>query len=213
MKFIQLFMVGVLFVFVATSCKKENVTPDATQPTTNTKNRISSNTSLDISSSLTADYTLSFTTTTSGLAGTYFRWNFGDGTTITTSSSSTTHKYACTSKTYNVTVQEIIYSIGTVVGSGSASVAATPVGGAYLMVLYYTPLGGNQVSLLARYGDGCAGNKYYHWTYGDGTTGMTTSSSSTHQYPSTGYYTASVTIKDGAGNFLSGPAVRSVYAN
>ncbi|OJJ21683.1 hypothetical protein BKI52_14345 [marine bacterium AO1-C] len=192
------------------SCQQENVKPTtAAQPTTQAKTAVKSKLRpITVTAFLTDDYLVSFRVTqTTGISHTRFRWVFGDGTTVTTNDPNVIHQYPCTRKTYTVQVYEE-HPIGATFGSGSVTVLAKN-DGSGIIPLHITSARTSNLRIrnfTAKGGEGCHGNKFYHWTFGDGSTGLTTTSAVTHEYSHFGNYTVTVTIKDGSNRILSGPA-------
>jgi len=191
------------------SCQQENVQPNAAQPTTNTTTAIKSKLrSITVTAALTDDYLVFFRVTqTTGISHTRFRWVFGDGTTVTTNDPYVTHQYPCTRKTYTVQVYED-HPIGTTFGNGAVTILVKNDGPGITPLNISSTRGSNirMRNFTARGGEGCHGNKFYHWTFGDGSTALTTTSSVSHQYNRFGNFTVTVTIKDGSNRVMSGPA-------
>ncbi|HAS41477.1 MAG TPA: hypothetical protein DCS93_13430 [Microscillaceae bacterium] len=192
------------------SCQQEQVKPTTTTPTTTqAKTAVKSKLRpITVTASLTDDYLVSFRVTqTTGISHTRFRWVFGDGTTVTTNDPHVIHQYPCTRKTYTVQVYED-HPIGATFGNGAVTVLVKNDGSGIIPLNIASTRGSNIRirNFTARGGEGCHGNKFYHWTFGDGSTALTTTSTVSHQYSYFGNYTVTVTIKDGANRVMSGPA-------
>jgi len=215
MKFIQLLMVSIL-VTCLVSCQQEKVDPNnSQQPTIDTQSKISNRAAtLSLTYSLTDDYKVSIRVVQpSGLPHRFYRWRLGDGSVIRTTEPRIVYQYPCTRKSYNVRVTEEHY-IGSTDATGNITVLAKPDGGSRSpLTLSSTKVGSSRLDRIftASGGEGCFGNKFYHWDFDDGFTRTTTTNTINYKYRSPDDYRVKVEIRDGAGILLSGPAQLNLY--
>jgi hypothetical protein len=140
-----------------------------------------------------------------------FAWAFGDGATVITAGASATHAYT-TAGTYTASVTVTDSLSRTASASGQVTVAAaapptpptppTPPAPSTLTIsLAAVATTVNTPALLQPVITGTVQITQYAWTFGDGTTFVsTTGSSATHSYPAAGTYTVTVTITDALGH-------------
>lgn len=143
-----------------------------------------------------------------------YYWDFGDGTTRITASSSATHQYVCTRRDYNMEVTVLDKNTGQPIARNYKTVTAKHDGGGEQSLSFTSRLRDDyKLRFNVTGGAGCYGNKYFHWDFGDGSTAVTEEYSIIHQYPSVRtYYTVTVSTKDGAGNLLTAPISKTVLS-
>jgi PKD repeat protein len=138
-----------------------------------------------------------------------YTWNFGDGTTLTTSSPLAAHTYRWGGN-FNVSLTVSDGKGGTASAITSASVtevndapvanAGGPYGGRKGQAIAFNASGSSDFDNI----DGSATNNQtltYTWTFGDGSASVTTASTTvTHTYATTGTFSVTLTVSDGLAN-------------
>jgi PKD repeat protein len=135
-----------------------------------------------------------------------YTWNFGDGTTLTTTSATTSHTYRW-GGAFGVTLTVSDGKGGTASATTSAAVtevndapvanAGGPYGGRKGQAITFNSSGSSDFDNT----DGSATNNQtlrYTWNFGDGTAPITTTSTTvTHAYTTNGTFTVKLTVSDG----------------
>ena len=157
-----------------------------------------------------AEFTATATTTPAGAIIERYEWDFGDGSTATTSGGSTNHLYAVGGRSYTVKVR----AVTTTGASGTAQKEITVQGVIVSVTMTVTPAT-ITTTTLAEFTATVTTNPTgvfvarHEWDFGDGSPTLTTSGGSTnHRYVSVGTYTATVRAVTTTG--ASGTAQRLV---
>ena len=173
----------------------------------------------------TASYTVSCTNLTCTFDGTNssdsdgyvnaWAWDFGDGTTDTTSGSVVTHKYA---NAGDVSTSLTVTDNGGATNSVSHTASPTPPPNSPPTASFTVSCTQLDCSFNGTGSNDTDGNVVgYHWDFGDGTAPDTTSGATvTHSYTSAGDYTVTLTVTDnqsGTGSATKTASPRSVLAS
>lgn len=137
---------------------------------------------------------IAWTVTETSGAATSYDWDFGDGTTKTSSNKTETHQYAAAgSYTAKVTPH-----VGPVTKPQITAAAPAVISAAYSATLAGSPLTGTagttSITWTATESNVPAGaTKSYDWDFGDGQTSTTAVPTASHTYAAAGSYSAKVT--------------------
>ncbi|MGP8073006.1 MAG: PKD domain-containing protein [Thermoplasmata archaeon] len=138
---------------------------------------------------------LSFTGSATGGSGTYstYAWNFGDGHTANTASSS--HTFAATG-TYHVRLN-VTDSDGITNSTNLTVQVLTLLDASAITASPTSPAAGTSVTFGVTVSGGDTPYTTYAWSFGDGTTG--TGATPTHSYSAGGTFAVNVTVTDSLG--------------
>ena len=155
---------------------------------------------LNVPAAVTTTAPAEFSATASVPAGVTverYEWDFGDGSTATTSGSSTNHLYTVGGKTYTVKVRAVTTTgaSGTAQKEITVSAAAGPT--AAFTFLPAAPLPGQAVIFNGSGSSSQLPITGYAWEFGDSSTG--TGVSPTHTYAAAGTFVVRLTVTDSSG--------------
>ncbi len=133
-----------------------------------------------------------------GATITSYEWDFGDGTTATTTSPTAAHTYTSMGQ-YTVSVTVVDSLDLSAMTTRSLAVRALPQSA--FAASPAVPLEGTPVSFDAGSSSDPNGSAItrYDWNFGDGTTASTSAATASHAYARAGTYTVTLTTTDGLG--------------
>jgi PKD repeat protein len=133
-----------------------------------------------------------------GATGVSYIWNFGDGTTATTSAAAVSHVYAAAG-THAITVTATDSEGGQ--GSATANLIVSPPPLTVSLGITSNALVGSPTAFLANVANQQTGTSLtFSWNFGDSATDTTTTATDSHIYTAAGTFTATVTVTDNLGD-------------
>ena len=171
-----------------------------------------------ISFNLIEDYMVEFTSDVDLIGDYSYIWHFGDGHVITSHDKyPVTHKYICTTKSYNVKLI-VKTSSNCIVAEGHTSVEARPVNGSIIPLSFKGGKSdGPYHKFVATGGEGCDGEKYYEWIFRFVGRRETVIHRRTQNkllripFENAGDCHVTLEVRDGNSNLLSGPIRRYIF--
>ncbi|EAY31685.1 PKD domain-containing protein [Microscilla marina] len=120
MKYLKI-ITACMFISFFVSCKQENVQPDqAAKPELTTESSVTNKKNITLRAKRVGDYTVAFWVEgTTDASYNYFKWTFGDNTSITTSAPYVVHKYPKRKGFYYAKVTETHRLNGNVASDGA----------------------------------------------------------------------------------------------
>jgi PKD repeat protein len=145
-------------------------------------------------------------------AGFTYSWSFGDGATDSGTSATDSHAYA-NAGNYTVTVTATDSVGETASATATVSVLSSSLQTIVLDGTSYALAGSAVAFSVSNPNQPQPGGFTYHWTFGDGSTDITTTPADSHSYVAIGTYTATVNVTDAAGDQSSSSAPVTISNN
>ncbi len=148
----------------------------------------------------------------SGVSVSTYNWNFGDGTTQTSAAPTVSHTYSQPGA-YTVTLT-VTNSLGLTSAPVTTGVSVDELPTVGFTTSPSAPLPGAPLTFDgSRSQDPDGAIVTYSWTFGDGTTALSTAATTTHAYSASGTYSVALTVTDSDGHTATLTQPVTVYAH